>query len=199
MGVEAINNVRTGYTSSSNKSSSNHSTNATEAVASQSNTSSAGTVAAVYEKSDTKTSYKQDTATIAKMKQDAERRTQQLRSIVEKMMTKQGKTFNDASDMYAFLRSGNYEVDAATKSQAQADIAEDGYWGVEQTSDRLVSFAQALSGGDSKKAEEMIAAVKEGFEQATKAWGDTLPDICQKTLDATIEKLNKWKASVSEQ
>ncbi len=198
MGVEAVNNMNSGYTGSGSKVSSSSTTNVAGAVASTSSSNNSNDVAAVYKKSDTPASYKQDTATIERLKQDADRRTQQLRSIVEKMMTKQGKTFTTASEMYALLRSGNYEVDAATQAQAQADIAEDGYWGVEQTSDRLVSFAKALAGGDSSKAEEMINAVKEGFEEAAKVWGDKLPDICQKTLDATIDKLNKWKENVSE-
>ncbi len=198
MGVEAINSVSNGYSSTS-KVSANQTSTANQAAASQATSTSNNSVAAVYEKSNASTSYKKDSATIAQLKQDAERRTQQLRSIVEKMMTKQGKTFTNASDMYAFLRSGNYEVDAATQAQAQADIAEDGYWGVEQTSDRLVSFAQALAGGDASKADEMIAAVQKGFKQATKAWGDKLPDICQQTVDRTVEKLNNWKSSISKE
>lgn len=198
MGVEAIGSNTTGYTGSTSKTSSSQTSNATQAAASQTTSSTNDNVAAVYEKGDSSVSYKKNTATIGQLKQDAEKRNQQLRSIVEKMMTKQGKTFTNATDMYAFLRSGDYEVDAATKSQAQADIAEDGYWGVEQTSDRLVSFAQALAGGDASKADEMIAAVEKGFKQATKAWGDTLPDICQQTVDTTIEKLNKWKDSLNE-
>ena len=39
----------------------------------------------------------------------------------------------------------------------------------------------------------MIAAFKKGFERATGAWGSKLPDICQKTYDATVEKFNAWK------
>lgn len=197
MGVEAINNVSSGYTGSTSKVSSSQTSTSNQAASSQA--PSSNNVAAVYEKSSASSSYQMDTATIARLKQDAEQRTQQLRSIVEKMMTKQGLAFTNASDMYAFLRSGNYEVDAATKSQAQADIAEDGYWGVEQTSERLVSFAKALAGGDASKADELIEAVKKGFDQATKAWGDKLPDLCQRTLDATIDKLNKWKDSLSEE
>ena len=56
-----------------------------------------------------------------------------------------------------------------------------------------MSFAKALAGNDSSKAETMITAVKKGFDEATKTWGGKLPEICQKTLDTTIEKLNKWK------
>ena len=199
MSLESVSNTSSGYTGSSNKVSSTQSTTTTSAVASQTSNTKGNDVAAVYEKSNAGTSNKMDSATIARLKADAERRTQQLRSVVEQMMTKQGKTLINSTDMYEFLRSGNYEVDATTQAQAQADISENGYWGIEQTSDRLVSFAQALSGGDSSKAEEMIEAVKEGFKQATEAWGGKLPDICQKTLDATIEKLNKWKDNISEE
>ena len=153
--------------------------------------------AVVYEKSSSSSSKgKVDQATIDKLKADSEARNQQLQSLVQKMFAKQGKTFSTAEEMYALLRSGNYEVDPSVKAQAQEDISEDGYWGVEQTSDRLVSFAQALSGGDTEKADELIEAIKKGFEQATEAWGDKLPDICQRTLDTTIEKMEKWRDGI---
>lgn len=154
----------------------------------------------VYEKStnetDSTTAKEQSAAVIKALKADADKRSEQLRSLVEKMMLSQGKTF-DTAGMWDFLRSGEYTVDEETAKQAQADIAEDGYWGVEQTSDRLVSFAKALAVNDPEKAGDMLEAVKTGFEQAAKAWGGDLPDICQKTLDATIKKLNDWKASAA--
>lgn len=141
-----------------------------------------------------KKTYKQDTATIAKLKADAEARTSQLRSLVEQLMSKQGKTYGLANDMWSFLAGGDYEVDPATKAQAQADIAEDGYWGVEQTSDRILDFAKALTGGDPSKADEMLAAFKKGYEQAAKKWGGNLPDISQRTYDAVISKFDAWKS-----
>ncbi len=155
----------------------------------------------VYEKGDTTASEtvskpnakKPNTALIAQMKKDAEERTAQLRSIVEKMMSQQGTALGKADSMWSFLAKGNYTVDAATKAQAQKDIADDGYWGVEQTSDRIIDFAKALSGDDPEKADEMIAAFQKGFKQATKAWGDKLPDISQRTYDAVMEKFDAWK------
>lgn len=155
----------------------------------------------VYEKSsnaaDTARTPEQNAALIKALKADAEKRGEQLRNLVEKMMLSQGKAFDDAG-MWSFLQSKEYTVDAETAKQAQADIAEDGYWGIEQTSDRLVSFAKALAGNNPEKADEMMEAVKTGFEQATKAWGGKLPDISQKTLDATLKKLNDWKGSSSD-
>ena len=89
-------------------------------------------------------------------------------------------------------------VDQDTILQAQKDIADDGYWGVEQTSDRILDFAKALSGGDSSKAEELLNSFKKGFDQATKAWGDKLPDISQGTYDAVVEKFQKWTDGTEE-
>lgn len=146
----------------------------------------------------TKKTYKPDTATIAKMKADADARTEQLRSLVEKMMTKQGVAIGTADSMWSFLAKGDFTVDEATRAQAQADIADDGYWGVDQTSDRILDFAKALSGNDPEKADLLLDAFKKGFKEATKSWGQDLPDISQRTYDAVVEKFNKWKNGTEE-
>ncbi|MCR5798999.1 MAG: hypothetical protein K6G69_02895 [Lachnospiraceae bacterium] len=153
----------------------------------------------VYEPSDkaasssnTQKTYTPNTELVNKLKADAEARTSQLRSLVEKLISGQGNAIGSADDIWSFLRSGEFTVDPATKAQAQADIAEDGYWGVNQTSDRILDFAKALSGGDPSKIEELRDAFKKGFEMATKTWGDTLPDISQRTYEATMSKFDKW-------
>lgn len=156
----------------------------------------------VYEKSSDQTSgtvtKKTDYALINKLKADAEERTSQLRSLVEKMMTKQGVAIGTADSMWSFLAKGDFTVDEATKAQAQADIADDGYWGVDQTSDRILDFAKALSGNDPEKADLLLDAFKKGFKEATKSWGQDLPDISQRTYDAVVEKFNKWKNGTEE-
>ncbi|MGN0376604.1 MAG: hypothetical protein ACI4ED_03110 [Suilimivivens sp.] len=162
--------------------------------------SAAESAGVVYEPSEeaktastTAKSYKADTNLVAKLKADAEARTAQFKSLVEQMLTKQGKTFNDANDIWSILSSGNFTVDPATKAQAQADIAEDGYWGVDQTSQRILDFATALTGGDPDKIEEMRAAFQKGYEQAKKTWGGELPDISQRTYDAVMTGFDKMK------
>lgn len=159
--------------------------------------------AAVYEKTPTeenkvteknKNSGIDREAIIAQLKADQESRMNQLTSIVQKMMTQQGNAIGAADDMWKFLAKGDYTVDADVKAQAQADIAEDGYWGVEQTSERILDFAKALSGGDSSKADELLEAFKKGFEEATSAWGKELPELSQKTYKAVEEKFEAWKA-----
>ena len=156
----------------------------------------------VYEKSSGQTSgtvtKKTDYALVNKLKADAEQRTSQLRSLVEKMMTKQGVAIGTADSMWSFLAKGNFTVDEATRAQAQADLADDGYWGVDQTSDRILDFAKALSGNDPEKADLLLDAFKKGFKEATKSWGQDLPDISQRTYDAVVEKFNKWKNGTDE-
>lgn len=156
----------------------------------------------VYEKSSGQTSgtvtKKTDYALVNKLKADAEQRTSQLRSLVEKMMTKQGVAIGTADSMWSFLAKGDFTVDEATRAQAQADIADDGYWGVDQTSDRILDFAKALSGNDPEKADLLLDAFKKGFKEATKSWGQDLPDISQRTYDAVVEKFNKWKNGTDE-
>lgn len=135
--------------------------------------------------------YTQNTELVNKLKADAESHTKQLQNIVQQLMTKQGQTYNNANDMWRFLASGKFEVDEATKLQAQKDIAEDGYWGINQTSDRIIDFAKALTGGDPSKIEEMRDAFKKGYKQAEKTWGGELPEISKQTYDAVMEKFDK--------
>ena len=189
MAINSINNYASAATS----------TVATDSKASSKKTESSKNDTAagvIYEKgSSDKSSSSQKTqnsALIAKMKADSDSRISQLRGIVEQMMSKQGAAIGKADDMWSFLAGGNFTVSADVKAQAQADIAEDGYWGVNQTSDRILDFAKALSGNDKSKAQELADAFKKGFDQATKAWGGKLPDISQQTYYKVLEKFDSW-------
>lgn len=196
MGVNGITNVTQTYDSKSTakaKANENKKAEAEKQGTTDQNT------AAVYEKKDQTVDrnkvQQRDSATIDRLMAESEKRAQNLKNLVEKMLLKQGQTVNDATDIYQLLREGKVAVDPATRAQAQKDIAEDGYWGVDQTSERLVSFAKALSGGDTTKADEMIEAVKKGYEAAKKAWGGELPEVSKNTLDAAISKLEAWRDS----
>ena len=127
----------------------------------------------------------QRSSLVAKMQADQEARQNQLMNMVQQLFNKQANSYGQSTDMWQFLASGKFTVDAATKSQAQADIAEDGYYGVKKTSERMFEFAMALSGGDVDKMKELQSAVEKGYKQAEKTWGGKLPDISKQTLDAT--------------
>lgn len=171
-----------------------------EQTAAKTETTTANETGVVYEPSNATAAdaakavkkYTPNTELVNKLKADAEARTAQLKSLVEKLIAGQGNAIGTADDIWSFLRTGDFTVDAATKAQAQADIAEDGYWGVEATSDRILDFAKALTGGDPDKIEEMRDAFKKGFEQATETWGGKLPDISQRTYESTLAKFDAW-------
>ncbi len=143
----------------------------------------------------------QNTALIAKLKADQEQHLQQLTDIVQKMMTGQGKAFsiaNEDDSIWKYLASGEFTVDELAKKKAQEDISEDGYWGVKQTSDRILDFAKALSGDDPTKAQELLDAFDKGYKQATGEWGRDLPDISKQTYDAVHKKFEEWANSVND-
>lgn len=129
--------------------------------------------------------YTRDASTVDRLKLEVEKQTQQLRDIVEKLIMDQGEKFKE---------SGMIEIDSDTRLKAQEDISEDGYWGVKQTSQRLFDFAISLTGGDPTKAQGMKDAFIKGFEKAKEAWGGALPEISNKTYDATIKMFDEWIA-----
>ncbi|MCM1244528.1 MAG: hypothetical protein NC293_02660 [Roseburia sp.] len=165
--------------------------------------SSAESTGVVYEPSGTKDSTDANSkvqdysSVVKKLKSGLSSKNQQLQNLVDQLLSKQAKKYTSLSQLFTDIKNGNVSVDPSVVSQAQKDIADDGYWGVEQTSDRMVSMAQALSEGDPEKADKMIAAIKKGYEQAAKAWGGELPDICQKTIDAATKKLESWRDGLS--
>lgn len=135
---------------------------------------------------------------VQQLKADQESRQQNLLNIVQQMLGGQAKSYayaNGDESIWKFLASGKFTVDPATKAQAQADIAEDGYWGVKQTSQRLFDFASALAGDDVEKMKEMQAAMKKGFEKAEKTWGSALPEISKQTMDAANKLFDDYFAA----
>ncbi len=191
----------TAYTSQLANTTTKKTTDPTTAAADTATAESTSDTAVIYEKSSDASSAvqtdkkAQNAAIVAQMKADSEARTAQLQSLVEKMLTKQGLTLATADDMWSFLAKGDFTADADTIEQAKKDVAEDGYWGAEQTSDRILSFAKALAGDDPDNAEEMLNAFKKGYEEATKTWGDELPSLCSDTYDLVEKKFNEWKNS----
>lgn len=94
--------------------------------------------------------------------------------------------------IWKVIARGDYEVDSETQKAAQEAISEDGYWGVEQTSKRIVAFAKALVGGDASRIGEMKDAFIKGYEAARTAWGGELPAIAGQTYNAVMKLFDEW-------
>lgn len=83
-----------------------------------------------------------------------------------------------------------------TKEEAEALISDDGFFGVPQTSDRIADFVLMGAGDDIEKLKAGREGVLAGYKQAENTWGDTLPEISQKTLERALEKIDKKLASL---
>ncbi len=109
-----------------------------------------------------------------------------LRGLVANMLKEQGIDFK--------ISNGDQTIDISEISQEEAVelISEDGYFGVEETSDRIVELAIAAAGGDTSKLDAIKEGVEKGFNEAKQAFNGWLPDISYDTYDAVMEKLDAW-------
>ena len=92
-----------------------------------------------------------------------------------------------------FLSDIGYEgKPIAELSQAEASelVSEDGFFGIDQTSQRMADFVISGAGGD----EDMLRAGREGliqgYKEAEKMWGGELPEISQKTMQKALEMVD---------
>lgn len=114
--------------------------------------------------------------------------------MVKDMVGKQNTTYKLALE--TILAERQDEIRPEMIDQAKKDVAEGGYWCPQNTADRILTFAKALSGGDPEKAEMLKESFMRGYEEAEKAWGGTLPEICQKTKEAVLEGFDNWTSEV---
>lgn len=120
-----------------------------------------------------------------------------LRGLVLNILKEQGIDFKIASG-----ETGAEEIDISQISQeeAQALVADDGYFGVDKTSERIVNFAIGLAGGDPSRLDAIKEGVDKGFNEALEAFGGQLPEISYQTYDAVMQKLDDWaQKSASDQ
>ncbi|WP_051355781.1 hypothetical protein [Acetobacterium malicum] len=136
--------------------------------------------------------YTVDRKKIDEIKADFARNTESFKKMVEAMIEKQGKKVNQVLKDLAEGKDVDITIDSETQAAAQEAISEDGYFGVNKTSERIVDFAKALSGGDKSKLETLRNAFKEGFESAKEAFGGELPDISQQTYDKVMQGFDDW-------
>lgn len=134
---------------------------------------------------------KPDMQRIEALKRQADEALRPLKDMVKELLGQQGIAFKEAN--FESNKDKMVDISPEMRAEAQKNIAEDGEYGVEKTSSRIVDFAKALAGDDPAKIETLRNAIKKGYEEAGKAFGGELPEISQKTLDATMKKLDEWQ------
>jgi hypothetical protein len=109
-----------------------------------------------------------------------------LRGLVLNMFEQQGMDFTIPTG------NGKINLDELSQEEATELVSDDGYFGIEQTSDRIVDFAVGVAGGDPTRIDAIKAGVEQGFNEALEAFGGWLPDISYDTYDAVMNKLDAW-------
>ncbi len=112
-----------------------------------------------------------------------------LQELVANMLKEQGV------ELTVPTGTGEINIDQISQEEAQELVSEDGYFGVAQTSERIVDFAIAISGGDSSRLDAIKEGIDKGFQEAKEAFGGWLPEISFDTYDAVMEKLDAWAES----
>ena len=102
----------------------------------------------------------------------------QLRDMFANTLHEQGIATTIATD------NGEINLETLTPDDAQTLISDDGYFGVDNTAQRIFDFATGLAGDDPSRLEAIMDGIKDGFSQAEQAWGGALPDISYATRDA---------------
>jgi len=112
-----------------------------------------------------------------------------LRSLVVDLLRQQG-----INTRITLENPEKSEIDLATITPEKAKdlVSDDGYFGVEKTSERIFKFAVSISGGDPSRIDAIKEGIDKGFQDAQKIFGGTLPDISHDTYNAVMEKLDKW-------
>ena len=133
-----------------------------------------------------------DPAKITQLWKETNHAAEAIRKLVQSMLGTQ-----DASGQgFWARRAGGIKLSEADRAQAQELISEDGFFGVKQTTDRIMSFAKALVGENAspEQIENMRAAVQKGFDEVARMFGgfDKLPDVTKQTYDAIMSAFDEW-------
>ena len=78
-----------------------------------------------------------------------------------------------------------------TSQEASSLISDNGYFGIDNTANRIADFVINGAGGDAGKLRSGLEGVKNGFAQAKTIWGQALPDISQQTMNKTLDRINQ--------
>lgn len=123
----------------------------------------------------------------------------------------QGSLSTDQQDVLDFLSgkmtSGGlslenigYEgkpITELTSDEAKELISEDGFFGVNQTSQRVADFIFAFSNDNLELLQKGREGVVQGFQEAEKLFGGNLPEISYQTQERTLALIDEKIASLT--
>ncbi|MCL1843232.1 MAG: hypothetical protein FWF79_05425 [Defluviitaleaceae bacterium] len=129
-----------------------------------------------------------DTERVAELWNSHQQRVNSFRQMIETLLGQQAER-QSLADGWS---PRDIEITPEMRADAEAMIAEGGYFSVEETASRMLDFAVALTGGDPAQIDVMRDAVQRGFDQAERMFGGELPQISHDTLQAVMDGFDEW-------
>lgn len=125
--------------------------------------------------------------------------------VLEKIAAHASKTLSSQAESYSVsvtsvsitINMSEGETIDDVKSELNDMLSEDGYWGVEKTSQRMFDLAKSIAGDNPNTLEKARDAVTKGFKQVEALWGGKLPQISYDTYDATMSKFDDYLEQIS--
>ena len=77
-----------------------------------------------------------------------------------------------------------------SQDEAKALVAEDGFFGIAQTSVRIADFVLNGAGDNLEKLQAGRLGILQGFKEAEALWGEKLPEISYTTMQKALEKVD---------
>ena len=109
------------------------------------------------------------------------------------MMSESKVETTKQADLLSLSDIGYEEKPIADLSQdeAKALVAEDGFFGITQTSERIANFVLLGAGDDVDMLKAGREGILRGFSEAEEMWGGKLPDISYETINKSVEMIDK--------
>ncbi len=132
---------------------------------------------------------KHDRIEINSLIADSEKRINDFKESIRKMIAKQGEKSN------LKLFGKELKVSPEESEKAAKAIAEGGEYSVDAVSTRIMDMAMSLANGDDSKIGMLRDAVTKGFKAAGLEFDSDkgLPDICNKTYDEIMKRFDEWE------
>lgn len=140
--------------------------------------------------------YGLDMDKIRELKTNLNNQTGVLQSMVQGLV---GKQLDFSGNVHQQLKDLLDQSGVTLDPSKEEPFFDHPEFGVEAVAGNIVSFAQALSGGDPSKIQMLKDAAIKGFQAAEKAWGSPMPTITGKTYDRVMELFDEWEKSTKEE
>ena len=107
-------------------------------------------------------------------------------------MEQSSATFGEQASTFRLADIGytGKPIGELSQDEAKALVAEDGFFGISQTSERIADFVVNGAGDDLSKLQAGREGMLRGFAEAEQMWGEKLPEISYTTMQKALEKVD---------